>query len=221
MENNAMESNPMNSTDDTSAPESQVPTTARGEQHPAVLYLNEHWNLSIHNLISKRKHFPRLVTFYKKVLSLLLRPYANIFIYRQAELNQRMALLSSILWSKTTQLEANANYQRLVTRVQQLEEQVRDIRTGMSERDGAVDQSLDSLQSGVEDSLARMADQVGRDVSALRRELETMKLELPKRMQEQLDNMTHVLLDGLDDEDGEWDEDTEIEGGAEDGDDEV
>lgn len=67
--------------------------------------INQEWDLTRYSLESKRKNYAQLVSGFKKMLDLVLKPYANIFLYQQAKYNSHVVQILNLLGQKLGRME--------------------------------------------------------------------------------------------------------------------
>jgi hypothetical protein len=115
----------------------------------ALTFLNQYWNVSRLDLTSRRKSFAWLFTIYKRFLALLLRPYINVILFKQAEFNEQMARYGNTLWDKTNRLGEALN------QLQRLGEQLRVDCDGLKQLGERLQQLKDDLRAS-EESLKEM-----------------------------------------------------------------
>jgi len=114
----------------------------------SVNFLNQHWNLSVLDLHSKRRSFAWAMTWYKRLLALVLRPFINVILFRQAEYNEHVAVLSSKMWTKLMQHEGNLH--KVQTEAASLRWQVNELMAGQ--------EAIDRLQTELTGLDTRIAD---------------------------------------------------------------
>ncbi len=115
----------------------------------SVNFLNQHWNLSVLDLRSKRRSFAWAMTWYKRFLALVLRPFINVILFRQAEYNEHVAALSSKMWTKLMQHEGNLH--KVQTEAASLRQQLDELRAGQ--------EAIDRLQEELTGLETHMTDQ--------------------------------------------------------------
>jgi len=115
----------------------------------SVNFLNQHWNLSVLDLRSKRRSFAWAMTWYKRLLALVLRPFINVILFRQAEYNEHVAALSSKMWTKLMQQEGNLY--KVQTEAASLRQQLNELKAGQ--------EAIDRLQAELTGLDTRIADQ--------------------------------------------------------------
>jgi F0F1-type ATP synthase membrane subunit b/b' len=164
-------------------PKPAVPQPARSTAAPppvldwnnvSVNFLNQHWNLSVLDLRSKRRSFAWAMTWYKRLLALVLRPFINVILFRQAEYNEHVAALSSKMWTKLMQHEGNLY--KVQTEAASLRGQVNELMAGQ-EAIARLQTELNGLETRIADRLRqRKEDQQRREekfLALLRKEAET------------------------------------------------
>lgn len=67
--------------------------------------INQEWDLTRYSLESKRRNFAQVVTGFKKMLDVVLKPYANIFLYQQATYNSHVVQILNLLGQKLGRVE--------------------------------------------------------------------------------------------------------------------
>ncbi|HNT33487.1 MAG TPA: hypothetical protein PKH07_00640, partial [bacterium] len=68
--------------------------------------INQEWDLTRYSLESKRRNFAQVVTGFKKMLDVVLKPYANIFLYQQATYNSHVVQILNLLGQKLGRVES-------------------------------------------------------------------------------------------------------------------
>jgi len=181
------------------------------DPEPALAYLHEHWNVSLFDVRSRRRRFAWCMTLYKKLLGFLLRPYLNLILFRQAELNRRAAILLSQVWSRTQRLEADALHRGNAQRIAQLEQQLGELRVRLEQLDHESREALGKLAPGLEASLAAVVREMGREVAGLRTETEAFHESMQASIDRQLSLLSRSLLEdagslGEEEWEEEWEE---------------
>lgn len=118
-----------------------IPPPVLDWNNVSVNFLNQRWNLSVLDLRSKRRSFAWVMTWYKRFLALVLRPLINVILFRQAEFNEHVALLSGKVWTKLMQHEGTLHKVRLEA--------------------ASLRQQLDELRAGQE-RIERLQEQLGK-----------------------------------------------------------
>ncbi len=113
--------------------------------------LDKDWNLTQYSIRSNRTNLASAMTLFKKTLDTILKPYANIFLYKQADFNRNLVTVLHILCDKLSTIERlfqsiNEREGRLETifneRVAELNSKIDNLSAKMDQKTGELNSLL-------------------------------------------------------------------------------
>lgn len=180
--------------------EASVPSSGVETMHIEQLLqqVNEEWNLTEYDLTSNRKNYAQIVTTFKKTLDLLLKPYANIFLYQQATYNSHVVQILNLLAQKLGRIEG------FLCDISQEQTALRDL---MKSRLDESHLKLDQLSHEVRERHENMQDMLMEGFAASRDNLEAqrdyvehLQSELSENMEENQRRSRESLSQGFEEQ---------------------
>jgi len=157
--------------------------------------VNQEWDLTRYSLDSKRKNFAQVVTGFKKMLDLVVKPYANIFLYQQATYNSHVVQILNLLGQKLGRIESF---------ISEIATEQSALKTLFEGRIGEVNQKLDRLSLDVQDrhemtqqTLAEGFAQSREGLEQQRQHFEQMNAQLLGEMEARHQNTDQRIVEGI------------------------